>query len=123
MVRLLSDVRLSLTPPENGSAAKKTGKTQAQDPIQVTGKSMDFGRDSRTMHLLGPVEAETRMARLLAGELTLTLDSSFRAEKLVATPGADRKKPQVEYQGTGGRADLSAETLTAHFAPGGWLTR
>src|SRR5258707_2295927 len=75
------------------------------------------------MHLLGPVEAETRMARLLAGELTLMLDSSFRAEKLVATPGVDRKKPQVEYQGTGGQADLSAATLTAHFAPGGWLTR
>src|SRR5258708_35663253 len=75
------------------------------------------------MHLLGPVEVETRMARLLAGELTLTLDNSFRAEKLVATPGAGRRKPRVEYQGTGGRADLSAETLTAHFAPGGWLTR
>jgi lipopolysaccharide export system protein LptA len=122
-VRLLRDVNLFLTPPASNAAAKKTAKEGAQDPVHLTGRSLDFGRDSRTMHLLGPVEAETRTARLLAGELTLTLDSSFRAEKLVATRGADRKKPQVEYEGAGGQADLSAEMLTAHFAPGGWLIR
>src|SRR6266446_2564861 len=122
-LRLLRDVNLLLTPPASNTAVKKTAKQGAQDPVHLTGRSLDFERDSRTIHLLGPVEAKTRMARLLAGELTLMLDSSFRAEKLVATPGADRKKPQLKYEGTGGQADLSAETLTAHFAPGGWLTR
>jgi len=81
-VQLLRDVNLFLTPPASNAAAKKTAKEHAQDPVHLTGRSLDFGRDSRTMHLLGPVEAETRMARLLAGELTLMLDSSFRAKNL-----------------------------------------
>jgi LPS export ABC transporter protein LptC len=118
-VRLLRDVQMLLVPSKSDVAGKKR-KTSAQSPVHVTGKSLDFGRDSRVMHLQGPVEAQTAKARLTAGELTLTLDAAFRAEKLVASAGASGKKPELTSQETDGSTNLSAETLTAHFAPEGW---
>jgi lipopolysaccharide export system protein LptA len=123
MVRLLRDVQMLLVRPKSEAAGKKKLKTTAQAPVHVTGKSLDFGRDSRVMHLQGPVEAEAANARLTAGELTLTLDAAFRAEKLVASAGASGKKPEMTSQETDGPTSLSAETLTAHFAPEGWLTK
>ena len=124
-VRLLRDVQFSLMPPGNDSAGKKTANAgmDAKEPIRVTGKSLDFERDSRTMQLYGPVEAETHTAHLRAGKLTLTLDAAFRAEKLVAAPGPNGKNPELESQGADGPTNLSAETITAQFAPAGWLTR
>ncbi len=122
-VRLLRDVQFSLMPPRNDSAGKKTESAGTKEPIRVTGKSLDFERESRTMQLYGPVEAETHTARLRAGKLTLTLDAAFRAEKLVITPGPNGKNPELESQGADGPTNLSAETITAQFAPEGWLTR
>jgi lipopolysaccharide export system protein LptA len=75
------------------------------------------------MRLSGPVKAETGKAQLVAGELTLKLDPAFRAEKLVASAGTTGKMPQLTSQGKDGSADVSAELLTADFAPQGWLTR
>ncbi len=122
-VRLLRDVRMSLAPPQSGAAGKKATKTGPEDPVHVTAKSLDFARDSRRMRLQGPVTAETSQARLVAGELTLALDSGFHAEKLMATAGAGKKKPELAIQQADGPANLSAETLTAYFAPEGWLTK
>jgi lipopolysaccharide export system protein LptA len=123
-VRLLRDVHFSLLPsPRNDLAGKKSASAGAKEPIRVTGKSLDFERDSRTMQLYGPVEAETHAARLHAGKLTLTLDAAFRAEKLVAAPGPIGKNPELESQGAAGLANLRAQTMTAQFAPEGWLTR
>jgi lipopolysaccharide export system protein LptA len=122
-VRLLRDVHLSLVPPKSEVPRKKPMKTRAQDPVRVTGKSLDFERDSRVMRLQGPVDAETSQARLMAGELTLNLDKGFRAEKLVATAGEIGKKPELTSQRADGPTSLSAETLTAHFAPEGSLTK
>jgi LPS export ABC transporter protein LptC len=122
-VRLLRDVQFSLTPPENDIAEKKTASVKTKEPIRVTGKSMDFERESRTMHLDGPVEAETHAAHLRAGKLTLVLDTAFRAERLVAAPGPGGRTPELESQNADGPANLAAETITAQFAKEGWLTR
>src|SRR6266852_3587156 len=122
-VRLLRDVCMLLVPPRSEAAGKKATKTGPEDPVHVTAKSLDFARDSRRMRLLGPVTAETSQARLVAGELTLALDSGFHAEKLMATAGAGERKPELTIQQADGPANLSAETLTAYFAPEGWLTR
>src|SRR6266550_4225669 len=123
MVRLLRDVQFSLMPPRNDAAGKKTASAGRKEPIRVTGKSLDFERDSRTMQLYGPVEAETHTAHLRAGKLTLALDAAFRAEKLVVTPGRNGENPELESPGADGPTKLSAETITAQFAPEGWLTR
>jgi len=124
-VRLLKDVQFSLTAPRNDGEKKRAASVRANstEPIRVTGKTLNFERESRTMQLDGPVEAETRAARLHAGKLTLTLDAAFRAEKLVVTPGRNGKNPELESSGADSAANLSAETITAQFAPEGWLTR
>ena len=123
MVRLLRDVRFSLMPPRNDAAGKKTASAGSKEPIRVTAKNLDFERDSRTMQLYGPVEAETHTTHLRGGKLMLTLDAAFRAEKLVVTPGLNGENPELEFQGADGPTNLSAETITAQFAPEGWLTR
>jgi lipopolysaccharide export system protein LptA len=122
-VRLLRDVQLSLKTPENDIAGKKTASVNTKEPIRVTGKSLDFERESRTMQLDGPVEAETHATHLRAGTLTLMLDTAFRPEKLVAAPGPNGKNPELESQNPDGPANLTAETITAQFAKEGWLTR
>jgi LPS export ABC transporter protein LptC len=122
-VRLLRDVQFSLKPPENDIAGKKSVSANTKEPVRVTGKSMDFQRESRTMQLDGPVEAENHAARLRAGRLTLLLDAAFRAEKLVAAAGPIGKTPELESQNADGPANLTAETITAQFAKEGWLTR
>jgi LPS export ABC transporter protein LptC len=120
-LRLLRDVQFLLSPPANDGAKGVSAKTH--EPVKVTGKSLEFVRDSRTMHLNGPVKAETGAAQLVAGKLMLTLNPTFRAEKLVASPGTIGKKPELFSQGKDGSAKLIADSLTADFAPQGWLTR
>ena len=122
-VRLLGNVQFSLMAPGKPAAGEKTASGGAKDPVRVKGKSLDFDRESRTMQLYGPVEAETRSAHLRAGKLTLTLDAAFRAEKLIVTPGPDKKNPEFEFRGADGSTNLGAETITAQFAPQGWLTK
>jgi len=68
--------------------------------------------------LFGPVEAETHTAYLHAGKLTLILDATFRAEKLVVSPGLNGENPELESQAADGPTNLSAETITAQFARG-----
>jgi lipopolysaccharide export system protein LptA/lipopolysaccharide export system protein LptC len=122
-VRLLRDVRMLLAPPKDKEVGKSAAQTSLPDPVHVTGKSLDFARDSRVMHLHGPVEAMNTKARLTADEVTLTLDTAFHAEKLVATGKPSGKNPEVTSQQTDGATNLSAEILTAYFAPEGWLTK
>ncbi len=121
-VRLLKDVRFLLTAPSNATE-KRAGSARSNDPIRVTGKSLDFERETRTMLLNGPVEAQTRATRLHAGKLTLMLDAAFRAERLVLTPGPNGRTPELESQSAEGSTNLSADTITAQLAPEGWLTR
>jgi len=94
-VRLLKDVQFSLTAPRNDGEKKRAASVRANstEPIRVTGKTLNFERESRTMQLDGPVEAETRAARLHAGKLTLTLDAAFRAENLWLRQGRMEKTP------------------------------
>ena len=122
-VRLIRDVRMSLEPPKSGAVGKKAPKSGPVDPVHVTAKSLDFARETRLMRFEGPVSAETSQARLLAGELTLALDRAFHAEKLIAIAGSNGKKPEFAVQRPEGPTNLSAETLTAYFAPEGSLTK
>jgi LPS export ABC transporter protein LptC len=124
-VRLRRNVRLTLLQPP-GTAAKKTpGQAESRlgQEVHVKGSSLDFGRDSRVMHLHGPAEAETPTERLTAGQIALALNEDFRAEKLVATTGADGNKPTVTSKSKPDEMRLEADTLTAHFSPEGWLSK
>jgi LPS export ABC transporter protein LptC len=124
-VRLLRDVQFFLMTPgkDGGGKSSMREAAAAKEPIRVTGKSLGFERESRVMQLYGPVEAKTLTTRLHAGKLTLTLDTAFRAEVLVLTPGPNGENPELESQSADGPTNLSAQSITARFAPAGWLTK
>jgi len=124
-LHLLHEVRLRLTQPAV-SSTKKPALVLASKPsqdVRVRGTSLDFARESRLMHLHGPAEAETATERLTAGEISLQLDEQFRAETLVATTTGPESRPQVKSTGTADQMNLEADTLTAHFAPEGWIAK
>ena len=119
-VRLLRDVNFMLSAANTKQPGKGAG-TALHEPVRVTARSADFERDSRVIHLRGPVQARTAVTHLRAGEITLALDKTFHAEKLVANASSGGKNPEVESQGKDSEIHLSGETLTAIFAPEGWL--
>ena len=123
-VRLLRDVRFTLKQSPPSAAKPGAGRSQPTPPqeVQVKGSSLDFGRDSRLLHLFGPAEAQTAAERLSAGEVKLSLDKQFHAETLVAS-GTGGNRPAVMSQGTRDQVKLEGDTLTAHFSPEGAVTR
>ena len=122
-LRLLKSVRLKLKPPAKKVTERQPARTEASEEILVTGTSLDFGRDAKLLHIQGPAEAESRTARLTAGELTLELDSLFRARRLLALAGADGKSPELTSQRGSDSMVMDADKMTALFAPEGWATR
>ncbi len=124
-LHLLHEVRLRLTQ-SAASSTKKPALVPASKPsqdVRVRGTSLDFARESRLMHLHGPAEAETATERLTAGEISLQLNEQFRAETLVATTTGPESRPQVKSTGAVDQMNLDADTLTAHFAPEGWIAK
>ncbi|HEV1993342.1 MAG TPA: LPS export ABC transporter periplasmic protein LptC, partial [Candidatus Acidoferrum sp.] len=80
-VRLLSDVQMTLNQALSKSAA---------EPIELSGGSMEYRRESRVMRLAGPVRVHQGARELTAGLITLELSPSLRARRLTAT-----EKPQM----------------------------
>ncbi|MGC2673746.1 MAG: LPS export ABC transporter periplasmic protein LptC [Candidatus Acidiferrum sp.] len=122
-LRLLQNVKLRLKSPAKKDSVKVPTNSTAGEEVQVTGASLEFGRDARTMHILGPAEADSATVRLTSGELTLEMDSAFRAHRLLAIAGAHGKPPELTSQRGADSMLLDADTLTALFAPEGWVTR
>ena len=122
-LRLLQNVRLKLKPPAKKEYEKKPAKSATAEEVLVTGTSLDFGRDARLLHILGPAEAESRTARLTTGDLTLELDSAFRARRLLAIAGANGKPPELTSQRGADSMLMDADKMTALFAPEGWVSR
>ncbi len=122
-LRLLQNVRLNLKPPAKKGTEKHPPIASAAEEVQVTGTSLDFGRDARLLHIQGPAEAQSRTARLTAGELTLEMDSTFRARRLLAFAGVDGKSPELTSQRGADSIVMDADKMTALFASEGWVTR
>jgi lipopolysaccharide export system protein LptA len=127
-LNLLKNVRLKLRPPAKKETGNNPEKTGPGEEVLVTGTSLDFARDARLLHILGPAEADSSTARLIAGELTLEMDSAFRARRLLAAAGANGKTPELTSQ-PGDKTmrtemmRIDAHEMTALIAPEGWVTR
>src|SRR3984957_13547739 len=122
-LRLLQSVRLKLKPPAKKESEVKSAKAGTVEEVLVTGASLDFGRDAKLLHILGPAEAESRTARLTAGDLTLELDSAFRARRLLAIAGTIGKPPELTAQRGADSMLMDADKMTALFSPEGWVAR
>ena len=119
-LRLVRDVWIEL----DAGAADKTGKKNAEkEPVDVTGSSLLFEREARTLLLVGPVEAKSKSQELRSGELTLWMDSAFRLRKMIAMPGSLDITPLVTMHEVKGNSTLSAEKITSQFSPQGWVTK
>ena len=123
MVRLLRNVHFKLT--QAAPSAPNTNSTAVGhgiEQVDVSGSSLDFGRDSRLMRLLGPAEARTSTELLRAGEIRLSLDSQFHAQTMVAS-GSGASRPVISSVANREEIKLEADTLTAHFSPQGAVTK
>ena len=112
-VRLHRDVELTLArrqaPDSSGASA---------EPVTLTGGSLEYRRDDRILHLLGPVRARQGRRELTAGELALELDADLRARRLVAS-----RQPELRSVEPRGQAVLSADEFVAFFHRDGWAER
>jgi lipopolysaccharide export system protein LptA len=122
---LLHNVRLRLDPPAStkGTAAPRRSTATAKEPVEVTGSRMEFQRDAGTMYLAGPAEAKTKMERLTAAALQLSLDENFHAKRLTAKGDGREFLPEFTSEKGAGRQRLEAEEIAVDFAPAGWITR
>jgi len=123
-IKLKRNVKLLLDSPSAKTNKGMDGRSRSGEPIRVTGASLEFGRDTRVLHLSGPVKVESNLSELDAGELNLTLNETFRAEKLVFTGTREgQDKPELRIRSVDGDSNLKAESMTGQFAREGWLTR
>ena len=122
-VRLLSDVQFTLKPPATASSQKKKSALQgASNDVHIRGTRLDFDRNTRKMRLQGPADAHTETIQLSSNEMLVELDSAFRAQAFRAQTGSG-KRPSLLVHARDGSAELSADTLVAHFSPEGWVSK
>jgi lipopolysaccharide export system protein LptA len=119
VLRLVKDARLNLQTTAPVAGAKSQGAASRE--VAVRGSSLEFGKNSRTVAMEGPVTATTEAQQLTAGELVLILDAQNRAQRLVATPGALSELPEATSQSAQGENSLKAEKLTCNLAPERWI--
>ena len=134
-MKLLHDVQLQLhAPPPAGPHGQSKAGANANpsaanafspgEEVTVVGASLDFDRNSRVMHVLGPASAQSKNAQLTSGELTMDLDPQFRARQLLASGSIGDELPRIVSKSKTGGAEMfvSGERLTAQFAPEGWVS-
>jgi lipopolysaccharide export system protein LptA len=119
VLRLVKDARLNLQPTGAMAGAKPQGETIRE--VALRGSSLEFGKNSRSVVMEGPVTATTEAQQLTAGQLVLKLDSQSRPQTLVATPGPQGGLPELTSHNARGMSSLKAEKLTCNLAPGGWI--
>ncbi len=123
-IKLKRNVKLLLDNPPGKSSKARDDRSRSREPVKITGESLEFGRDLRVLRLSGPVKVESDRSELEAGELKLSLDEAFRAEKVILTEMPEGKnEPEFTLRGVEGNTVLKSETMTGQFAKQGWLTK
>lgn len=118
-VQLHGDVELTLNPPKRTRAGAPPAKDATPPaPIVLTGGSLEYQRDERTLRLLPPVWIRQGNRELTAGALALEFDSALRARRLIVS-----EHPQLGAVEPGGDLQLTADEFVAHFRPDGWTER
>jgi lipopolysaccharide export system protein LptA len=117
-LQLLRKVRLAFQQFPGESSNPRAKKPLVSDEVLVNGEKLDFGRDTRTLHLDGPASAQSKGELLTAGEFILLLDADFHPEKFHATT-----HPLLKLPGTAkaGPISIASDDMTAEVSPQGWL--
>jgi lipopolysaccharide export system protein LptA len=120
-LRLQRDVQLKLDQPVVASGNRT--ESAKKEPVEITGSRMDFSRDRGTIYLSGPAEAKTQGQRMTAAGMLVELDENFHAKRLIAKSNGNEARPEFIAEKGADRQELSADEITASFAPAGWITR
>ena len=121
ILRLNRDVRLTMRPPATPSSRATTIAKEPVNEAHIRGASLEYRRETNSLRLLGPVDADFGSVHLTAGELTMHLDSAYRAQRLSALPGVGERRPEIGSRDARGESKLSADSVVARFAPAGWV--
>ncbi len=110
-LNLKNDVELT-----TGSSSAPGAKTETppEKSIRLTGNSLAFRRESRTLELQGNVHAQQTTEELFADNLAVELDASFHARHLVASG-----QPRFEDMDANGPISLNADEISAGLRPDG----
>jgi lipopolysaccharide export system protein LptA len=89
-------------------------KGPQEKAVRLTGDSMLFRREARTVQMLGAVRAQQTTRELTAESLFLALDETFHARRLVATGNPRMRDSDVQ-----GPISLDADEISAALTPEG----
>ena len=111
-LNLTHDVDLNLSP----SSPAPNEKTEAspEKNLHLTGNSMAFHRESRTVQVQGDVHAQQVTHEFAADNLLLVLDAAFHAQRLVASG-----HPQLHESDPQGPIALTADEIASVWRPDG----
>ncbi|MCU1340610.1 MAG: OstA-like protein, partial [Candidatus Acidoferrum typicum] len=106
------DITLASSPPAHlQSGVHEEPQAKA---VHLTGDSMLFRRDGRTLRILGTVHAQQTTRELTAQSLLLELDESFHARHLIASG-----QPRMRDSDVQSPMSLDADEISATIAPNG----
>jgi len=96
------------------SRTSSRGREPPEKAVHLTGDSMLFRRDARTVQILGTVHAQQTSNELTAESLLLELDEAFHARRFVASG-----HPQMRDSDVQGPMALDADEISAALTPEG----
>jgi lipopolysaccharide export system protein LptA len=127
------NVQMTLTPSApHAQASKGAMAVITRAPINLTGSSLEFRHDSRTMVMRGPVVAHQEAAgqaghaegsrEMHASLVTVNLDDKLHARG-VTIDGNSSAHPELRFNGTKGDGFLTADQFVAELAPEGSIEK
>jgi len=140
---LRKNVNMKLTPATPRNMVRDPAAASASSPINLTGSSVEFRRDSHIVVLHGPVLAtqeirpgpgiqqvspsnaagqDPRDRELHAAIVTIDLDKQFHASRVTAA-GDSSSRPQLRTNELNGSGTLTADQFIAELAPEGWIRK
>src|SRR5579872_3036563 len=109
------EIALTTTPPTQ--LPTELHEASQDKAVHLTGDSMLFRREGRTLRILGTVHATQTTRELTADSLLLELDESFHARRLIASG-----HPRVRDSDVQGTMSLDADEISAVMTPEGSIT-
>ncbi|MBZ5661970.1 MAG: LPS export ABC transporter periplasmic protein LptC [Acidobacteriia bacterium] len=114
-LNLVRDVDLSISPSSPAPTAnKEITEASLEKNLHLTGNSMEFHRESRTVQVQGDVHAQQLTHEFTADNLLLSLDEAFHAQRLTASG-----HPQLRETDPQGPITLTADEIASAWRPDG----
>ena len=131
LLELKRAVEMKIQPPMSADARAKAATSGNvpggnRAPVELTSASLQFQREERALLLRGPVNAKQEVAKGLktfrANQLAINLDEKMRAQRMVASSGAN-VRAEIDSENGRGKTTIGAQEFAAELAPAGWMEK